>query len=387
MNTNLFDTPQLSILPLSMLPSELVLNGINELSKTGIYIIYSKESKKCYIGQTRKSFSHRWNKHKSSLNLGKHGNQHLQSAWNLYGPQNFIFMPIKLIEKCASCEIFSRAEKYYIDLVDKAYLYNIELNPQTREMSVETKLKLSSKLKGRKLSEEHKLQLKENLKQWRDKLNHNPEQKEEYSKKLSEIRKLYAMPEERKLKYQIKFSGVNNPMYGRTHSEETKKKIGEKSKGRIHTEETKKIISLANLGKKRTEEEKRKGGESLKRTLKERGYSDELRKRMSEAQLNSPQEWTKERKEHHSEVCSGARNGFYNKSHTDEVKSLLSIKSSLVAVRNKFLKLSREEKDKLLDKINWDRTELEDLFSRPQKEIKKEYPLLVIEFKKHYNKS
>ena len=42
--------------------------------------------------------------------------------------------------------------------------------------------------------------------------------------------------------------GENNPFYGKKHSEESKKRIGEKSKGRRHSEEAKKKISEANKG-------------------------------------------------------------------------------------------------------------------------------------------
>ena len=42
--------------------------------------------------------------------------------------------------------------------------------------------------------------------------------------------------------------GKNNPFYGKKHSEESKKRIGEKSKGRCHSEESKKRISVAHKG-------------------------------------------------------------------------------------------------------------------------------------------
>ena len=72
---------------------------------------------------------------------------------------------------------------------------------------------------------------------------------------------------------------------GRYHSEETKRKIGLKSKGRWtgkhHTEATKKKISLANLGKnlgkKASPEARRKMSESRKG----KKFSDEWRKNLS----------------------------------------------------------------------------------------------------------
>jgi hypothetical protein len=46
-------------------------------------------------------------------------------------------------------------------------------------------------------------------------------------------------------------SGKNNANYGKTTSEETRKKIGDKIRGRKQTEEEKLVRSLANMGKKR----------------------------------------------------------------------------------------------------------------------------------------
>ena len=48
--------------------------------------------------------------------------------------------------------------------------------------------------------------------------------------------------------------GENNPFYGKTHSEETRKKLSLASKGRHLSEETKMKIVAANKGKKRTKE-------------------------------------------------------------------------------------------------------------------------------------
>ncbi len=43
--------------------------------------------------------------------------------------------------------------------------------------------------------------------------------------------------------------GKNNPMFGRHHSEETKRKIGEGRKGKNHSEEAKRKMSEAHKGK------------------------------------------------------------------------------------------------------------------------------------------
>jgi hypothetical protein len=54
------------------------------------------------------------------------------------------------------------------------------------------------------------------------------------------------------------YSGKKHPMYGKNHTEESKRKIGEASKGYKQREETKKKISESLKGKKLSEETKEK---------------------------------------------------------------------------------------------------------------------------------
>ena len=46
--------------------------------------------------------------------------------------------------------------------------------------------------------------------------------------------------------------GKNNPMYGKHHTEETKRNIGRKNKGRKKSKETKRKISKAMKAKKKS---------------------------------------------------------------------------------------------------------------------------------------
>ena len=57
-------------------------------------------------------------------------------------------------------------------------------------------------------------------------------------------------------------SGVNNPMYGRHHSRETKQKISQSLKGKKHSEETREKISQSLKGKKHSEETRQKNESS-----------------------------------------------------------------------------------------------------------------------------
>ena len=57
--------------------------------------------------------------------------------------------------------------------------------------------------------------------------------------------------EEHRAKLSVAKQGENNNMWGKTQSDDTRKKIGDKLRGRKQTEEEKLVRSLANMGKKR----------------------------------------------------------------------------------------------------------------------------------------
>lgn len=72
------------------------------------------------------------------------------------------------------------------------------------------------------------------------------------------------MSEETKEKMSISKMGGKNTMHGKTHSEETKKKISEKRKGHKHSDETKKLYSQQRLGIPKSEEHKQKQSDRQK---------------------------------------------------------------------------------------------------------------------------
>jgi len=72
----------------------------------------------------------------------------------------------------------------------------------------------------------------------------------------------------------IDMSGENHPMWGKKHSDETKRKISEASKGRKHTEITKRKMSEARKGIPLSEITKRNMSEAAKlRWNRERSFS------------------------------------------------------------------------------------------------------------------
>lgn len=76
----------------------------------GVYKILNTINGKFYIGSS-KDIESRWRQHKDALNQEKHGNPHLQCAWNKYKPHSFVF---EIIEEC-SPEVQFEREQYYLD--------------------------------------------------------------------------------------------------------------------------------------------------------------------------------------------------------------------------------------------------------------------------------
>lgn len=79
-------------------------------------------------------------------------------------------------------------------------------------------------------------------------------------------------------------SGENNHFYGKTHNEESRKKIGEKSKGRIPGKITRQKMSMSRLGKKKDPDVVRRQVETRIANGNNR-HSEETKKKMSEARL------------------------------------------------------------------------------------------------------
>ena len=88
------------------------------MQDSGIYLIMNQINGKGYIGQTI-NFSKRFNEHKRMLMKDNHPNKHLQSAWNKYGSNNFVFL---ILEQCDfNKTILDQAEQFWIDFFNTYY--------------------------------------------------------------------------------------------------------------------------------------------------------------------------------------------------------------------------------------------------------------------------
>lgn len=186
----------------------------------GIYSIENVVNHKKYIGQSI-NIKSRWCKHKVDLNNGSHDNDYLQKSWNKYGENNFEF---EILEECSEEEL-NEKERYYIDLyntMNRDYGYNLKSGGQDKNYVTEyVKNKISES--NKKYYEEHpEARIKSSIsayKQWS-----NPEIK-------------------------AKISGVNNYMYGKTHTEEARRKISEAQKGHVSKYRNKTPVFCIELNK------------------------------------------------------------------------------------------------------------------------------------------
>ena len=98
-----------------------------------------------------------------------------------------------------------------------------------------------------------------------------------YHRKACEL--IFLTPAEHMRLHNKELTGENHPMYGKKHSEETKKKISEAKKGKKLSEEHRKKISESQKGHTSTDETKKK----ISATLKGHTVSEETRKKISES--------------------------------------------------------------------------------------------------------
>jgi len=82
-------------------------------SQCGIYLIVNLVNNKVYVGSTR-SAKKRWFEHRCTLRNRVHPNPHLQSAWNQYGEESFIFGLVELCEKGDSLNLSDKENQWMV---------------------------------------------------------------------------------------------------------------------------------------------------------------------------------------------------------------------------------------------------------------------------------
>lgn len=172
--------------------------------KNVIYKIRNVVNNKFYVGSTVDSRKRFW-AHRKALRLGNHDCIHLQRAWNKYGEDCFKF---EIIEQLNSKEELYPAEQKWLDEhFGKDYCYNVAAHADSpmRDASPEFRAKHAQIMRDYYAEHAHP----------REGLKHTPET-------------LDVMSQNRKGKH----AGGNHYRYGKTVSEEVRKKIGDTQRGK-----------------------------------------------------------------------------------------------------------------------------------------------------------
>lgn len=183
---------------------------------SGIYIIINSLSNKCYIGQAS-NIPERFARHRYLLKKGIHFSKHLQAAYNKYGISSFTFDILETCEK--DKQVLTNLEQHYLDYFKYigADLYNVAPIAQTVlgiRHSDESNKRKSLRQLGKSLGPHS----------------------EETRRKCGEKNIGRKLSDEHKKKI--------NPA-GRLLSEDTKKKISDSHKGRSFSDSHRENLKLA----------------------------------------------------------------------------------------------------------------------------------------------
>jgi group I intron endonuclease len=145
----------------------------------GIYKIVNLKNNKVYVGSAV-YLSNRFSTHKYNLRRNQHHSRHLQSAWNEYGEENFIFEVLEHVEKL---DLLVEREQFWLD----------NLMPHNKNIGYNTNILATSSL-GVKHTEQARKNMSESAKR---KNYTNPKfENSPYSKltwdEVNEIREEYA---------------------------------------------------------------------------------------------------------------------------------------------------------------------------------------------------
>ena len=199
----------------------------------GIYRIKNLVNGKCYYGLS-KQIEKRLARHKRELNNSIHINCILQRAWDKYGENNFLF---EIVEEC-DINVLLETEQKYLDLHPE---YNIgvkssggdNLTKNPKKDKIVKKIVESIKQRYDSMSDEEKKLMHSQP------MEKNPNWKGGVSISHCEICNIKISQGAKRCIEHIVYerNGIDNPFFGKKHSEQTKKKLSEKRIGKYHGEQ------------------------------------------------------------------------------------------------------------------------------------------------------
>ena len=199
------------------------------MKKPVIYKIINAVNNKFYVGSTVNSVE-RFRVHRKRLRANNHHCAHLQSAWNKYGEDKFVFVVIEEIE---SDEKLQAAEDVWLqEWVGKPECYNVGLRSGAPWRGAR---KEDHPNYGKKWAEKYKQQISETLKsKYASGYVHPRTGQKNSPETIAKIVEARASSDKNK--------GEKHYRYGKSVSEETRKKIGDTQRGvkkapRVYTQE------------------------------------------------------------------------------------------------------------------------------------------------------
>jgi group I intron endonuclease len=163
--------------------------------KAVIYKIINIQNAKFYIGSST-VLAARWRKHTRDLRANKHHCPHLQSAWNKYGEDSFVFRVVEVVEQQE--QLPAAEQRWLNEHHGKAHCYNFAKY-------------VDNSNRGIVRADSHKQAL---------------------SAALTEF-----------------YKNNPHPALGRQHSEESKARMRSNRAGKPVAESTRELLRLANIGK------------------------------------------------------------------------------------------------------------------------------------------
>lgn len=245
-----------------------------------IYRITNKINGKAYIGQTY-DLKRRWRQHKRKTNEGI-----ISRSIQKYGIDNFHFEVILSSDDyplLLESEMLNIAEQHCIKSFNTIAPngYNLTTGGGGGKLSDETRKKISKATKGSKNPFYGKNHSEETLQKLKGR-----EVSGETRQKMSSARKGKPLSKDTRLKLSEKFSGSKNPNYGKKHSDETLKKISESLVGKKHSAESRQKMSEARKGRRVSRETRQRMSEAqrgAKHAFYGKNHSEESRQKISES--------------------------------------------------------------------------------------------------------